>query len=89
MKHQMLRIVIMLIFGTIVSLTLTAHGDMSKELRGEVFSDPSKKQKMPEPWIRQPVVHPREAGNADLFIVMDYDGLLVFFEQGEQANGQA
>lgn len=42
-------------------------------LRGEVFSDPAWKQKMPEEWIKQPVQHPKEAGKADLFIVMDQD----------------
>ena len=41
--------------------------------RGEVFTDPSYIMPMPEQWIKKAITYEKEAGRADLLIVMDQD----------------
>lgn len=57
----------------IAFLLLTAGAEDLKSLRGVVFSDPSKTMTMEKEWIRKPVKHEKDAGNADLVVVMDQD----------------
>jgi len=42
-------------------------------LRGELFTDPSRPFPMPEEWVAKPIAYEKEAGQADLVIVMDQD----------------
>ncbi len=44
-----------------------------KDIRGELFSDPSRIVPMPEKWIKSPIRYETEAGNADVTAVLDQD----------------
>ena len=53
---------------------LSARADESKKgLRGEAFSDPSQTMTMEKEWIKNPIKYEKEAGDADLVVVMDQD----------------
>ncbi len=43
------------------------------DIRGEVFSDPSKVAAMPEAWIKSPIKYATEWGNPDVTVVLDQD----------------
>lgn len=61
--------------GVVTACLLLSAGadDLQKGLRGETFSDPSHKMTMEKEWIKKPVKYEKEAGDADLVIVMDQD----------------
>ncbi len=60
-------------FAVFFLLLSAGANDSKKGLRGEAFSDPSQTMTMEKGWARKPIRYEKEAGNADLVIVMDQD----------------
>ncbi len=64
-----LAVVVIMTFLPVFAVSHAAHVD----IRGEVFSDPSRIAPMPEAWVKSPVKYAADWGNPDVTAVLDQD----------------